>query len=346
MGQYHGTFRSPYSGQLSLQNDKERDVSLTTTLFFGLRPTPNTQLYFNLEIAGGRGFSGVSGIANSSNGELPRVASATPKPYLARLYISHDIGFGTETESFESEVNQLAGPRRTATPSPRAASRAPISFDNNRYSHDPRTQFLGWGVMFNGAWDYPADVRGYTWAGFMNCTSRTGPSVTPAPPCRLSPTACASIIVSSAIAGTFMKGNTASKLVSMRGPSVCCTIAIAPMRGPMPRPFSKPVHRSHRQSSVPTGMERSSTASASTRSRSLRRTSASSAAWVRTTVRRRASPSPQLTAWRLLASLSLASAGTGPTTRQPPKLYSAASLACTPFIWRGAGTISSLAMAA
>jgi high affinity Mn2+ porin len=36
-------------------------------------------------------------------------------------------------------------------------------FDNNRYSHDPRTQFMGWGVMYNGAWDYPADVRGYTW---------------------------------------------------------------------------------------------------------------------------------------------------------------------------------------
>lgn len=164
VGQYHGTFRSPYSGQFSLQNYKERDVSLTTTLFFGLRLTPNTLLYFNPEIAGGRGFSGVSGIANSSNGELPRVASATPKPYLARLYISHDIGFGTETESFESEDNQLAGPRPlnryTVT-----AGRFTLTdfFDNNRYSHDPRTQFLGWGVMFNGAWDYPADVRGYTW---------------------------------------------------------------------------------------------------------------------------------------------------------------------------------------
>jgi hypothetical protein len=36
-------------------------------------------------------------------------------------------------------------------------------FDNNRYSHDPRTQFLGWATMYNGAWDYAADVRGYTW---------------------------------------------------------------------------------------------------------------------------------------------------------------------------------------
>ncbi len=164
IGQYHGTFPAPYSGPYSLRNYTERDVSLTTTLFLGLRLTRNTTLYFDPEIAGGRGFSGVNGLANSSNGELPRVASATPKPYLARLYVSHDFGFGAETEAFESEENQLAGlrplQRYTVT-----AGRFTLTdfFDNNRYSHDPRTQFLGWGVMFNGAWDYPADVRGYTW---------------------------------------------------------------------------------------------------------------------------------------------------------------------------------------
>ena len=142
----------------------ERDVSLTTTLFLGLRLEKNTVLYFDPEIAGGRGFSGVNGLANSSNGELPRVASATPKPYMARLYVSHDFAFGDEMESFESEENQLAGQRPmnryTVT-----AGRFTLTdfFDNNRYSHDPRTQFMGWAVMYNGAWDYPADVRGYTW---------------------------------------------------------------------------------------------------------------------------------------------------------------------------------------
>jgi high affinity Mn2+ porin len=164
IGQYHGTFRSPYEDQFSLQDYPERDVSLTTTLFFGLRLDQNTQLYFNGEIAGGRGFSGVNGLANSSNGELPRVATATPKPYLARLYVSHDFGFGERTESFDSEENQLGGERPlvryTVT-----VGRFTLTdfFDNNRYSHDPRTQFMGWAVMYNGAWDYPADVRGYTW---------------------------------------------------------------------------------------------------------------------------------------------------------------------------------------
>ncbi len=41
-------------------------------------------------------------------------------------------------------------------------------FDNNAYSHDPRSQFLNWGLMSNGAWDYPANVRGYTWGTVLS----------------------------------------------------------------------------------------------------------------------------------------------------------------------------------
>lgn len=164
IGQYHGTFHSPYSDEFSLQDYPERDVSLTTTLFFGFRLDKNTQVYFDPEIAGGRGFSGVNGLANSSNGELPRVASATPKPYLARLYLTHDFALGKETEVVESDENQLAG-ERPVNRYTLIVGRFTVTdfFDNNRYSHDPRMQFMGWAVMYNGAWDYPADVRGYTW---------------------------------------------------------------------------------------------------------------------------------------------------------------------------------------
>lgn len=164
IGQYHGQFHSPYQGPFSLHDSLERDVSLTTTLFFGLRLAPNTQFYFDPEIAGGRGFSGVNGIANFSNGELPRVASATPKPYIARLYITQDFGFGSEKEKISSGANQLSGERPMIRYSV-TVGRFTVTdfFDNNRYSHDPRTQFMGWGIMYNGAWDYPADTRGYTW---------------------------------------------------------------------------------------------------------------------------------------------------------------------------------------
>ena len=165
IGQYHGTFNSPYTGPLSLRDYTERDVSLTTTLFFGLRLEDNTVLVFDPEIAGGRGFSGVNGLANPSNGELPRVASAEPKPYLARLFIQHDFGFGSEKEHVESDQNKLAG-ERPVTRYSIYAGRFSVTdyFDDNNYTHDPRTQFMAWGVMYNGAWDYPADTRGYTWA--------------------------------------------------------------------------------------------------------------------------------------------------------------------------------------
>ncbi|HML16206.1 MAG TPA: carbohydrate porin, partial [Bryobacteraceae bacterium] len=111
-----------------------------------------------------RGFSGVNGLANPANGELPRVASATPKPYIARLYIAHDFGFGSETEHVESDDNQLAGDRPMTRYSVYAGRYSLTDFfDDNAYTHDPREQFMAWAVMYNGAWDYPADTRGYTW---------------------------------------------------------------------------------------------------------------------------------------------------------------------------------------
>ena len=64
----------------------------------------------------------------------------------------------------ESDENQLAGTRPMTRYSV-TVGRFTVTdfFDNNRYSHDPRTQFMGWAIMYNGAWDYPADTRGYTW---------------------------------------------------------------------------------------------------------------------------------------------------------------------------------------
>jgi high affinity Mn2+ porin len=164
IGQYHGSFNAPYTGPESLLPHPEKDVSLTMTLFFGLKLPWGITVYADPEVAGGRGFSNVNGLANATNGELPRVASATPKAYLARLFLTRDFGFGTETEDVESDENQLSGSR--------PVNRYTISigrfsmsdfFDNNTYTHDPRSQFMGWGVMYNGAWDYPADTRGYTW---------------------------------------------------------------------------------------------------------------------------------------------------------------------------------------
>jgi len=168
IGQYHSSFPSPYSGPFSLAGHPEAEASLTTTIFFGFLIAPNTQFYFDPEIAGGRGFSATNGLANFSNGEMPRVATATPKPYIARLFITQDFAIGDEREAVESDENQLSGSR----PAKRYSitlGRFTVTdfFDTTKYSNDPRTQFMGWATMYNGAWDYPADTRGYTW-GWMH----------------------------------------------------------------------------------------------------------------------------------------------------------------------------------
>ena len=164
IGQYHGSFYSPYSGPFSLVNHPEAEASITSTIFFGLLIAPNTDFYFDPELAGGRGFSDTNGLANFPNGEMPRVETATPKPYVARLLVTHDFALGEEREAVESDENQLAGSRPKKRYSITVGRFSMTDyFQITKYSNDPRTQFMGWATMYNGAWDYAADTRGYTW---------------------------------------------------------------------------------------------------------------------------------------------------------------------------------------
>jgi len=163
IGQWHGSFPSLYQGANSLPPYPERRASVTGTVFFALRLNSRWEFVADPEIAGGKGFGQVTGIAGFTNGEIPRVASATPTLYLARGFVRYTIPLGPETESFENEPNEAAGPmpvRRLTLISGKFA--VTDYFDANSYSHDPRSQFMNWALMYNGAWDYPADTRGYT----------------------------------------------------------------------------------------------------------------------------------------------------------------------------------------
>lgn len=163
IGQEHGSFHSLYAGANSLPNHPEHRVSLTATIFLALRFSPCWELVVNPEVAGGRGFGQVTGIAGFTNGEIPRVASATPALYPARAYVRFTLPLGGSAVRTPDGPNQTAGytyPSRMTT----IAGKFAITdfFDNNSYSHDPRAQFMNWALMSNGAWDYPADTRGYT----------------------------------------------------------------------------------------------------------------------------------------------------------------------------------------
>ena len=162
IGQTHGSFPALYSGPRSLPDHPENRVSLTATVFLALR-LGRWQFVVNPEDAGGEGFGGVTGIAGFTNGEIPRVAKATPTLYLARAFASYTIPLGGGSERAEDGPNQLAGsqPVRRLTLTGGKFAMTDF-FDNNVYSHDPRAQFINWAIMYNGAWDYPSNTRGYT----------------------------------------------------------------------------------------------------------------------------------------------------------------------------------------
>jgi high affinity Mn2+ porin len=162
--QAHPSFSASYSGKNSLSADSEHETTVTSTLFLGARLWKGAEFYVNPELSGGSGLSKALGIAGFPNGESFRVGDAQPRIYLARLMLRQTFAAGEETEPVEEDANQLAG-RRPVRRWTITLGKFGVSdiFDDNEYSHDPRTQFLNWANWTSGAWDYSADTRGYTW---------------------------------------------------------------------------------------------------------------------------------------------------------------------------------------
>jgi hypothetical protein len=167
--QGHPDFNAPYSGKNSLNNKEEQALSLTSTLYLGRKLWKGAAIFMDAEIAGGSGMSSALGLAGAANGETFRVGSTAPALYMARGYFEQHIALRkSQSDHHDGDLNQLAG----ALP----ASRITITlgkfsladfFDDNAYSHDPRSEFMNWSLMDNGAWDYPANTRGYTWGGVV-----------------------------------------------------------------------------------------------------------------------------------------------------------------------------------
>ena len=166
IGQKHSGFQSLYKGENSLADSVEpAAVSLTSTLFLGRRLWKGAAVYVDPEVAGGKGLSFATGVAGALNGETYRVGATEPQVFIARAYLQQHIPLrNTDYEYVPDDLNQLAE-RRPTDRITISIGKFAISdfFDYNNYSKDPRTQFFNWSIWANGAWDYPADTRGYTY---------------------------------------------------------------------------------------------------------------------------------------------------------------------------------------
>ena len=175
ISQWHPRFDSPYQGPHSLTPQPQDATSRVLTLYTGLRLTSTTELICDVQEAGGHGISEALGLAGATNLDVVRNPLLSKAPYIARL-IWH-------------QVIPLGGGQQPQTRSPYALfSKLPARrlelrfgkmslvdyFDNSTYGTDTNFQFMNWTVDNNGAYDYAADTRGYTFAALVEYHDKFG----------------------------------------------------------------------------------------------------------------------------------------------------------------------------
>ena len=162
--QYHPSFDAKYSGLNSLRARADNATSHVGTLFLGYQVSHTTEVFVDLEEASGGGLSDGLGLAGFTNLDVVRNPLLSKSPYLARAMIRQIIPLSSETVETQREPFNLA----TTVPVRRLELRAgkfgtADFFDVNSVGSDSHYQFMNWTIDNNGAYDYAADTRGYTY---------------------------------------------------------------------------------------------------------------------------------------------------------------------------------------
>jgi hypothetical protein len=170
--QFKPAFDAAYSGPKSFGTDREYGYTFTGTLFLAARLGSALELYFNPEAIQAAPLSSLQGLGGFTNGENQRGAGSQMKAYRARLFGRYAWNLSGEIEDRESQANQVRT-RYAAERIVLTAGNVSVLdvFDALDYSRDPRTQFMNWASLTYGAWDYPADARGYTWGAALEYIS-------------------------------------------------------------------------------------------------------------------------------------------------------------------------------
>lgn len=166
IAQKKAAFAASYSAERSLSPFREKSESWTSTLFAGARLGSSTEVFVNPELVQGVALSGLVGLGGLSNSELQKTAGSNPQAYWARAFVRHTLNSQadpTEEDEVPSGVNQIAK-RQARQRWVITWGRLAITdvFDNNRWAHDGRTQFLNGSFLTHGAYDFAADARGYS----------------------------------------------------------------------------------------------------------------------------------------------------------------------------------------
>jgi hypothetical protein len=181
VAQAHPAVSGPaFNPDLSFGPGAAAGGSVTASVMGGVVPWTDALLVAMPEYANGGGMPNPTGLASYPDGDILHLSRQSTAPYLARLYLQQTFRLGAqadvEREAADPESRFMpAGPlalRRARPPSRLeiTAGRLAASdlFDRADAAGDPRHGFMSWALMNDGAWDFPADTRGYTWGVFLS----------------------------------------------------------------------------------------------------------------------------------------------------------------------------------
>jgi high affinity Mn2+ porin len=165
IAQMHPRFHAQYSGPNSLDHAEEQGVSRVVTLYTGVQLDDSTEMVLDAESSGWSGISQGLGLGGFVNLDVVRNPQLSDEPYLARLWLRKVIRLSEDNVEAERTPLSLL----TTLPARRidihiGKISLPDFFDLNSVGSDSHLQFMNWTVDNNGAWDYAADTRGYTYA--------------------------------------------------------------------------------------------------------------------------------------------------------------------------------------
>jgi high affinity Mn2+ porin len=162
--QTHPDFHADYSGQNSLLPHYEKATSRVLTLYTGVRLTNSFEAIVDIEETGGAGLSQSLGVAGFPNLDVVRNPQISKAPYLARAIIDKVFSFSSEKIENERGPLSLFDELPVRRLEIRAGKFGMVDFfDQNSVGSDSHLQFTNWAIDDDGAYDYAADTRGYTW---------------------------------------------------------------------------------------------------------------------------------------------------------------------------------------
>ncbi len=171
VGQGNTAFRAPYEGPNSLDGTGDVRETFDATLYAGVSPWRGLELWLNPEIDQGFGLRNTLGAAGFPSAEAYKVGKKQPYLRLQRVFFRQTIDLGGEAQAVKGDLNVLAA-NRTADRLTITVGKFSVGdvFDQNKYAHDPRGDFLNWTAVDAGTFDYAADAWGYTYGGAVELT--------------------------------------------------------------------------------------------------------------------------------------------------------------------------------